>query len=230
MKSPDDVYAASPRALPRTVGTRIPLPRPRHLVTACGRICMHRKKSTSRPCSPASGSASTTLTRHLARQLHAPRPRLNRPGTENLADHRQPVPHQVVTHVLGTICYLCLRAVHNKKWCPRQDSNLRPQDSYHFDFRRRCKRSWSGLSLHRGPERSLGAARPVSTPSQRLRAWLGVGWPLRLKRSPTLSRFTTAFPTVVPNSRNPVLYPTELRGPRSFISMTRPDVTGFFSE
>ena len=23
------------------------------------------------------------------------------------------------------------------KWCPRQDSNLRPQDSYHFDFRRR---------------------------------------------------------------------------------------------
>lgn len=116
MKSPDDVYAASPRALPRTVGTRIPLPRPRHLVTACGRICMHRKKSTSRPCSPASGSASTTLTRHLARQLHAPRPRLNRPGTENLADHRQPVPHQVVTHVLGTICHPCLRAGQDGKW------------------------------------------------------------------------------------------------------------------
>ena len=24
-------------------------------------------------------------------------------------------------------------------WCPRQDSNLRPQDSYHFGFRRRFR-------------------------------------------------------------------------------------------
>lgn len=26
-----------------------------------------------------------------------------------------------------------------RKWCPREDSNLRPQDSYHFDFRRRFR-------------------------------------------------------------------------------------------
>ena len=31
-----------------------------------------------------------------------------RPGTEDLADHRQSVRHEIVTHVLGTSCYLCL--------------------------------------------------------------------------------------------------------------------------
>jgi hypothetical protein len=32
-------------------------------------------------------------------------------GTENFADHRQPVRHEIVTHVLGTFCYPGLRAV-----------------------------------------------------------------------------------------------------------------------
>lgn len=53
-------------------------------------------------------------------------------------------------------------------WCPRRDSNPRPQDSYHFGFRRRrvTRRSWSGLSLHHDPaSRMTGAARTVSTPS-----------------------------------------------------------------
>jgi len=36
--------------------------------------------------------------------------------------------------------------------------------SYHFGFRRRQGRSWSGLSLHRSAS-ALGAARLVSTPS-----------------------------------------------------------------
>src|SRR5258705_5413537 len=49
---------------------------------------------------------------HLARQLRALRSRLLRPGAENLATPRQPVRHEVVTHVLGTTCYLCLRAGH----------------------------------------------------------------------------------------------------------------------
>lgn len=53
-----------------------------------------------------------------------------------------------------------------KRWCPRWDSNPRPQDSYHFGFHRlsHCDRLWSGLSLHHR-ENPLGAARPVSTPS-----------------------------------------------------------------
>ncbi|TBD01827.1 hypothetical protein ELH24_21720 [Rhizobium ruizarguesonis] len=29
------------------------------------------------------------------------------------------------------------RRVHFQEWCPREDSNLRPQDSYHFGFSRR---------------------------------------------------------------------------------------------
>ena len=36
------------------------------------------------------------------------------------------VRHEIVTHVLGTNCYLCLRAVHSIFWSEWQDSNLRP--------------------------------------------------------------------------------------------------------
>src|SRR5262245_36400219 len=52
--------------------------------------------------------------RHLARLLHALRSRIYRPGTEDLTDHRQSVRHEIVTHVLGTNRYLCLRAVHEE--------------------------------------------------------------------------------------------------------------------
>ena len=92
------------------------------------------------------------------------------------------------------------------KWRPRRDSNPRPQDSYHFGFRRRLsQRSWSGLSLHPRSRStrplSVGAARPVSTPSPDFSgAWLGIGWPqARRELSPTLSGFSTAFPVVLPN-------------------------------
>src|ERR1700704_5947442 len=47
---------------------------------------------------------------HLARQLHALRSWIFRPGAENPAAPRQPVRPEVVTHVLGTIRYLCVRA------------------------------------------------------------------------------------------------------------------------
>src|SRR5260370_20293659 len=50
---------------------------------------------------------------HLARQLHALRSRLLRPGAEDLATPRQPVRPEVVTHVLGTFCYPSLRAGHH---------------------------------------------------------------------------------------------------------------------
>ncbi len=60
---------------------------------------------------------SSTETRHqgsrrgrLARQLYALRSRLLRPRAENLATSRQPVRPEVVTHVLGTLCYRYLRA------------------------------------------------------------------------------------------------------------------------
>jgi len=50
--------------------------------------------------------------RHLARPLHALRSWICRFGTEDPAAPRQPVRPEVVTHVLGTICYLCRRAGH----------------------------------------------------------------------------------------------------------------------
>jgi hypothetical protein len=38
---------------------------------------------------------------------------IHRSGAENLANHRQPVRLEVVTHVLGTFCHPCLRAGHS---------------------------------------------------------------------------------------------------------------------
>ena len=59
-------------------------------------------------------------------------------------------------------------------WCPRQESNLRPQDSYHFGFRRHPK-GVRGLDcpFAMGSGEPLGTARPVSTPSRQ--AGLGSG-------------------------------------------------------
>ena len=66
---------------------------------------------------------------NLARKLHALRSRLLRPGAEDLATPRQPVRHEVVTYVLGTICHPCVRAGQKRNWRARKDSNLRPPDS-----------------------------------------------------------------------------------------------------
>ena len=99
-----------------------------------------------------------------------------------------------------------------KNWRPREDSNLRPQDSYHFGFRR-CRsirgldcpfamdpevfrRCPSSLYTFDGFLRSLARDRHAGRPA---------------KRSPTLSRSAMAFPSMTPNFRNPVLYPAELR-------------------
>ena len=86
-------------------------------------------------------------------------------------------------------------------WCPRRDSNPRPQDSSHFGFRRHPremaqpfarKRLWSGLSLRPGPRllpRPLGAARPVSTPSEACAAaWLGIGMAQAAEAFPDFER------------------------------------------
>src|SRR5947209_18388810 len=60
---------------------------------------------------------------HLARQLHALRSRILRSGAENPATSRQPVRHEVVTHVLGTTCHLCVQAGHQKNGTRSRDSN-----------------------------------------------------------------------------------------------------------
>jgi hypothetical protein len=49
MKCPTEVYAASTRPYDGLPDLAYPLHDRDILVTACGRICLHRKKSTSRP-------------------------------------------------------------------------------------------------------------------------------------------------------------------------------------
>ena len=52
---------------------------------------------------------------HWGRQFHALRSGILQSGAENPATPRQPVRHEVVTHVLGTWCYLSVRAGHRGK-------------------------------------------------------------------------------------------------------------------
>ena len=66
---------------------------------------------------------------HLARELHALRSWILRSGAENLAAPRQPVRHEVVTHVLGTNCYPCVRAGQGR-WRRGWDSNPRYAFTY----------------------------------------------------------------------------------------------------
>jgi len=51
---------------------------------------------------------------------------IGEPGKGDFATLRQPVRHEVVTHVSGTFRYRCLRAVQAKCWSEWQDLNLRP--------------------------------------------------------------------------------------------------------
>jgi transposase InsO family protein len=62
MKMPAELYTPSSRAYDGLPEVEYPFHDRDILVTACGRICMHRKKITSQPCSPDRGSASQRST------------------------------------------------------------------------------------------------------------------------------------------------------------------------
>ncbi|MEA2903082.1 MAG: hypothetical protein QOI12_469 [Alphaproteobacteria bacterium] len=126
MKCPAELYSASPRRHDGLPELAYPFHDRDILVTACARICLHRKKiNAGRPKARHQGSRR----RHLVRQLQPLRSRKLRSGAENPAAPRQPVRPEVVTHVLGTFRYPCLRAGQLKRWRARKDSNLRPPDS-----------------------------------------------------------------------------------------------------
>ncbi len=75
-------------------------------------------------------------------------------------------------------------------WCPREDSNLRPQDSYHFSFHRHARRHVRGLdclfTMARKPR-----CRPYSLytflPARR-KAWLGIGTIKMIRAFPEFER------------------------------------------
>ena len=121
MKCPAELYAASPRRYHGLPELTYPFHDRDMLVTACGRICLHRKKI----------NISTVLAGQklgikevddgiwLVSFSHYDLWIL-RSGAENLAAPRQPVRPEVVTHVLGTICHLSLRAGHDSGWLTSQ--------------------------------------------------------------------------------------------------------------
>ena len=86
------------------------------LVTACERICMHRKKinistvMAGQKLGLKEVDDAIWLVSFMTYDLgHDLRSRIYRSGAKNFANHRQPVRHQTVTHVLGTFCDLCLQ-------------------------------------------------------------------------------------------------------------------------
>lgn len=111
--SPSEQRSPFAGAMPGRARSRVssPLPgRPRQL--RAGRICMHRKKiNISRGARRAARNQGSRRW-HLARQLPALRSWIYRLGTKDVANTRQPVRREVVTHVAGTFCYPCLRNVH----------------------------------------------------------------------------------------------------------------------
>jgi Integrase core domain len=111
MRCPAEVYTPSPspyRGLPE-------LDYPFHdktiHVTCCGRICLHRKKiNLSTVFAGQAVGIKEVEEGILAGQLYELRSWLRRSGGKNFATARQPFWPKSVTHVLGTFCYLCVRA------------------------------------------------------------------------------------------------------------------------
>ena len=68
------------------------------------------RRSTSRPCSPVRGSASRRWTMAFGSKASCTTIWAISISSRELPNHRQPDRHEVVTHVLGPFCYLCLRA------------------------------------------------------------------------------------------------------------------------
>ena len=81
---------------PSLMGKRYPLPAPASPTFAEGSADQHLHRAGRSEARHQGGRR-----RHLARQLHALRSRLLRPRAKNLATPRQPVRHEVGTHVLG---------------------------------------------------------------------------------------------------------------------------------
>ena len=98
-----------------------------HLSASRRRICARLARSGAHGSPPASrddrhlnrsrrsaGGHQRRLRPRPARPLHERRSQLLRFGTENPAATRQPVRAKSVTHVLGTICYPCVRVGHRR--------------------------------------------------------------------------------------------------------------------
>jgi transposase InsO family protein len=103
MKTPAEVYRPSAVAYVGLPELTYPLHDRDVLVTACGRICMYRKKiNISTALAGQKLGIKEVRRRHLDRHLYALRSWIHRPRAKNPTTLGQPVRREVVTHVLGT--------------------------------------------------------------------------------------------------------------------------------
>jgi hypothetical protein len=112
MKCPAKLYGASPRRYDSLPELSYPFHGRDVLVTACGRICLHRKKMNISTVLAGQRLGIKEVDEGIWLALQPLRSRILRPGADNPATPRQPVRPEVVTHVLGTFCHPCLRAGH----------------------------------------------------------------------------------------------------------------------
>jgi hypothetical protein len=78
--------------------------------TACGRLCLHRKRINISTVLAGQKLGIEGVDEGIwLASFMLLRFGIFRPGAENLATPRQPVRHEVVTNVLGTFRYLCVR-------------------------------------------------------------------------------------------------------------------------
>ena len=98
------------------------------IVTACGRICLHRKRINISTVLAGQklGIKEVDEGIWLVSFMHYDLGYFDL-EQKTLQTPRQPVRHEVVTYVLGTFCYPCLRAGQGLIGSGRRDSNPRPQ-------------------------------------------------------------------------------------------------------
>ena len=114
--------------LRRLARTELSFPDREVLVTACGRLCLPRKRINISIVLAGQklGIKEVDEGIWLASFMDYDLGYFDL-EQKTLQPPRQPVRPEVVTHVLGTICYPCLRAGHSNGWCRKRDSNPRPR-------------------------------------------------------------------------------------------------------
>jgi hypothetical protein len=125
MKCPAEVYIPSRRPYRGIPELEYPFHDRDVLVTACGRICIYRKNINVSTILAGQRLGIREVDEGIWLVSFIDYDLGYGLGTENLATRRQPVRHEVVTYVIGTNCYLCLRAGQKRPWRREWDSNPR---------------------------------------------------------------------------------------------------------
>ena len=116
MKRPAEVYATATRPYDGLPDLAYPLHDRDVLVTACGRICMHRKRINVSSVLAGQRLGIKEVDEGIWIVSFMSYISASSIWSRKPCNPRQPVRPEVVTHVLGTDCHLCLRAGHPGGW------------------------------------------------------------------------------------------------------------------